>query len=142
MNENIHLFNVLQIFHNYFCAILPNTNFQNEFQFAKCHHFMNWKWHLNLRKNNLLIFPWLKSWFFQSTVKSVLQAAASIISRWLIVRLTFKGGLYLRAASISNLTKIMIILLEKCAKRTQNWPFLLVKCYKCGFYLRVACITS
>ena len=25
--------------------------------------FINWKWHLNF---SLLIFPWLKSWFFQS----------------------------------------------------------------------------
>ena len=40
------------------------------------------------------------------TVSSVLEAAASIFSRGSILRLEFKGGLYLRAASNTNWPKI------------------------------------
>ena len=44
--------------------------------------------------------------FRESTVRTVLEAAASILFRKVWVRLVFKWGLYLRAASITNSLKI------------------------------------
>ena len=48
------------------------------------------------------------------TVSSVLEAAASILYRGSVLRLIFKGGLYLRAASITTLLKLREIRTKKC----------------------------
>ena len=52
--------------------------------------------------------------FRESTVRTVLEAAASILFRKAWLRLVFKWGLYLRAASITNLLKITWNCTQKC----------------------------
>ena len=47
------------------------------------------------------------------TVSSVLEAAASIFSRGSMLRLEFKGGLYLRAASNTDLLNLREIRTKK-----------------------------
>ena len=59
---------------------------------------------------NVLLFSHANGY----TVSSVLEAAASILSRGSVLRLKFKCGLYLRAASNTTLLKLHEIRTKIC----------------------------